>query len=45
MVKGVAGEVVTPFSRLFKHRAEQTGILKAQHFGPDDSCLLSPSGY
>jgi hypothetical protein len=25
MVKGVAGEVVTPFSRLFKHRAEQTG--------------------
>ena len=30
MVKGVAGEVVTPFSRLFKHRAEQTGIIKAQ---------------
>jgi len=30
MVKGVAGEVVTPFSRLFRHRAEQTGIIKAQ---------------
>jgi nicotinamidase-related amidase len=30
MVKGVAGEVVTPFSRLFKHRAEQTGIIKTQ---------------
>ncbi|HMD15067.1 MAG TPA: hypothetical protein VKH18_00265, partial [Terriglobales bacterium] len=30
MVKGVAGEVVTPFSRLFRHRAQQTGIIKAQ---------------
>lgn len=30
MVKGVAGEVVTPFSQLFRQRAEQTGIIKAQ---------------
>jgi hypothetical protein len=30
MVKGVAGEVVTPFSRLFRQRAEQTGIIKTQ---------------
>ena len=30
MVKGVAGEVDTPFSRLFRHRAEETGIIKAQ---------------
>ena len=30
MVKGVAGEVDTPFNRLFRQRAEQTGIIKAQ---------------
>src|SRR5580658_7691445 len=30
MVKGVAGNVVTPFSRLFRRRAEETGIIKAQ---------------
>ena len=30
MVKGVAGEVDTPFSRLFRRRAEETGIIKAQ---------------
>ncbi|MGA7925119.1 MAG: isochorismatase family cysteine hydrolase [Candidatus Sulfotelmatobacter sp.] len=30
MVKGVAGEVDTPFSRLFRPRAEETGIIKAQ---------------
>jgi nicotinamidase-related amidase len=30
MVKGVAGEVDTPFNRLFRRRAEQTGIIKAQ---------------
>jgi hypothetical protein len=30
MVKGVAGEVDTPFNRLFRRRAEQTEIIKAQ---------------
>jgi nicotinamidase-related amidase len=30
MVKGVAGEVDTPFNRLFRQRAEQTGTIKAQ---------------
>jgi biuret amidohydrolase len=30
MVKGVAGEVDTHFNRLFRQRAEQTGIIKAQ---------------
>jgi nicotinamidase-related amidase len=30
MVKGVAGEVVTPFNQLFRKRAEQTGIIKTQ---------------
>jgi nicotinamidase-related amidase len=30
MVKGVAGEVDTPFSRLFRRRAKETGIIKAQ---------------
>jgi biuret amidohydrolase len=30
MVKGVAGEVDTPFNRLFRQRAEQKGIIKAQ---------------
>ncbi len=30
MVKGVAGEVDTPFNRLFRQRAVQTGIIKAQ---------------
>ena len=30
MVKGVAGDVDTPFNRLFRRRAEQTGIIKAQ---------------
>ena len=30
MVKGVAGKVDTPFNRLFRRRAEETGILKAQ---------------
>ncbi len=30
MVKGVAGEVDTPFNRLFRHRAKEQGIIKAQ---------------
>jgi hypothetical protein len=30
IVKGVAGEVDTPFSRLFRHRAAETGIIKTQ---------------
>ena len=30
MVKGVAGTVDTPFNRLFRRRAEETGIIKAQ---------------
>src|ERR1700722_1486209 len=30
MVKGVAGEADTPFNRLFRRRAEETGIIKAQ---------------
>ena len=30
MVQGVAGKVDTPFNRLFRQRAEQTGIIKAQ---------------
>lgn len=30
MVKGVAGNVDTPFNRLFRKRAEETGIIKAQ---------------
>jgi len=30
MVKGVAGNVDTPFNRLFRRRAEETGIFKAQ---------------
>ena len=30
MVKGVAGNVDTPFNRLFRRRAEQTGIIAAQ---------------
>jgi nicotinamidase-related amidase len=30
MVKGVAGKVDTPFNCLFRRRAEETGILKAQ---------------
>jgi len=30
MVKGVAGEVDTPFNRLFRHRANEKGIIKAQ---------------
>src|SRR5260370_33451460 len=30
MVKGVAGEVDTPFNRLFRHRAKEKGIIKAQ---------------
>lgn len=30
MVKGVAGDVDTPFNRLFRRRAEETGIIKAQ---------------
>jgi hypothetical protein len=30
MVKGVAGKVDTPFNRLFRRRAEETGILKVQ---------------
>src|SRR5579862_6619836 len=30
MVKGVAGEVDTPFNRLFRHRAQEKGIIKAQ---------------
>src|SRR5580698_4231333 len=30
MVKGVAGDVDTPFNRLFRRRAEEKGIIKAQ---------------
>ena len=30
MVKGVAGDVDTPFNQLFRHRAEETGIISAQ---------------
>jgi biuret amidohydrolase len=30
MVKGVAGEVDTPFNRIFRLRAEQTGVIKTQ---------------
>ena len=30
MVKGVAGEADTPFNRLFRHRAKEKGIIKAQ---------------
>jgi hypothetical protein len=30
MAKGVAGEVDTPFSRMFRHRAEETGIIGVQ---------------
>jgi biuret amidohydrolase len=30
MVKGVAGEVDTPFNRLFRQRAKEQGIIKAQ---------------
>jgi hypothetical protein len=30
MGKGVAGEVDTPFSRIFRPRAEQTGIIGVQ---------------
>ncbi len=30
MVKGVAGEVDTPFNRLFRQRAEKTGIIGVQ---------------
>jgi biuret amidohydrolase len=30
MVKGVAGDVDTPFNQLFRRRAEETGIIKAQ---------------
>ena len=30
MVKGVAGEVDTPFSRMFRQRAEETGIIGVQ---------------
>src|SRR5580700_1143272 len=30
MVRGVAGNVDTPFNRLFRSRAEETGIVKAQ---------------
>jgi nicotinamidase-related amidase len=30
MAKGVAGEVDTPFNRMFRHRAEETGIIKVQ---------------
>ena len=30
MVKGVAGNVDTPFNRLFRRRAEETGIIKAE---------------
>jgi biuret amidohydrolase len=30
MAKGVVGEVDTPFNRMFRHRAEQTGIIKVQ---------------
>jgi nicotinamidase-related amidase len=30
MVRGVAGDVDTPFNQLFRRRAEETGIIKAQ---------------
>ncbi|MFF7881505.1 cysteine hydrolase family protein [Streptomyces sp. NPDC007896] len=30
MAKGVAGEVDTPFNRLFRHRAEETGLIGVQ---------------
>ena len=30
MVKGVAGDVDTPFNRMFRRRAEETGIIKVQ---------------
>ena len=30
MVKGVAGEVDTPFNRLFRRRAEKTGVIAVQ---------------
>ena len=30
MVKGVAGEVDTPFNRLFRQRAEETGVIGVQ---------------
>lgn len=30
MVKGVAGDVDTPFNRLFRHRAREKGVIKAQ---------------
>jgi len=29
-VKGVVGEVDTPFNRMFRHRAEETGIIGVQ---------------
>src|ERR1700739_3877576 len=30
MAKGVAGDVDTPFNRMFRHRAEETAIIKVQ---------------
>jgi nicotinamidase-related amidase len=30
MVKGVAGDVDTPFNRIFRRRAEETGVINAQ---------------
>ena len=30
MVKGVAGDVDTPFNQLFRRRAEETGIIGVQ---------------
>jgi nicotinamidase-related amidase len=30
MARGVAGDVDTPFNRMFRHRAEETGIIKIQ---------------
>jgi nicotinamidase-related amidase len=30
MAKGVAGEVDTPFQRIFRHRAEETGVVGVQ---------------
>jgi hypothetical protein len=30
MVRGVAGDVDTPFNQLFRHRAEDTGIIGVQ---------------
>jgi biuret amidohydrolase len=30
MAKGVAGEVDTPFNRIFRHRAEETGVIGVQ---------------